>query len=294
MPDQNDLFDPRFERQAALDNVLSTSTDQIRFHPFENVRRGYDPEAVRSYLATLASWFDALKSRVRALEQARPHIAADAPVTPTEWVEPSVAEEPRVDPYEEMANRVAGVIRAADEYAREAKSRAEDERTRSTEEAGLQAERAIAEARTEADRIVSLAEETADQRLAAANEEVARLERKAEEVLAEARAEAEMLTSDLGPRRESILEQLRTLRASLAQLTNEVDTHLGSLDKGPGTDWSVEPDLDLDGMADLDLASEGAEVAEASEDEVDEVTIEEESVSIRSGVTEARRETQSR
>jgi hypothetical protein len=291
MPEQSDPFDPQVARQNALDNVLSNSSDQIRFHPFEIVRRGYDAQAVRGYLSILASWFDALKARVRVLEE-RHAIPGDIAGPPPGSAGAPAADAYRADAYEEVAVRVAGVMRAADEYARETRAQAEEQLSRAHDEAERQAERVLDEARERADRIVTSAERTAEDRLAATGEEVQRLEQGAEEALARARAAAEELISELGPRRQSILDELQSLRASLGRLADEVDSHLGSLTESSDLEGFPAADLDAGGMADLDREVEPLGAVEDSTGPIEEVTVVEDSVSFRADGTQPQPETQ--
>ncbi|MFM7718628.1 MAG: DivIVA domain-containing protein [Actinomycetota bacterium] len=83
-----------------FDLPLFASADQIRRREFVATRRGYDPDQVRAYLEQLADQIEQLEGMVRDARQ-----RADA------------SSAPQADPYQEVASRVAGAIRAADESA---------------------------------------------------------------------------------------------------------------------------------------------------------------------------------
>jgi len=105
------------------------SDEQIRRREFATVRRGYDPDQVRAYLATLADHVEALE---RALIQAR------ARVKELEAAPPPQA----TDAYEQLSQRFAGVLATADTEAGQL-----------VEEARTEAERIKAEARARAEEV---------------------------------------------------------------------------------------------------------------------------------------------
>jgi cell division initiation protein len=103
------------------------SGEQIRQREFATVRRGYDPDQVRSYLFTLAAHVDALE---RSLAEVRARVAeleAAPPPAPT-------------DPYEQLSKRFAGVLATADSQAAEVVEQARDEAARIKAEAQARAE----------------------------------------------------------------------------------------------------------------------------------------------------------
>src|SRR5438874_2177312 len=174
-----------------LDLPLLPSADQIRRREFATIRRGYDPEQVREYLAQISAQVETLE---RELRDARLEAAApERPVT---------VPEPAEDPYETLASRMADMLRAADRKAAEL-----------VEEARAETGRMLMEARVDADRI----------RLdAQARAEEARQE--GSELLGNARDEAERVLSGLSARREILVDQLQEMRAKLLGVARDLSS----------------------------------------------------------------------
>src|SRR2546427_12482437 len=98
---------------ADLDLPLVPSADQIRRREFASVRRGYDPDQVRDYLAQVANQVESME---RELGEAR--LAAEAPAVlpaaaPVEEAAPP-REATKDDAYEKLSRRIANLIAAAD------------------------------------------------------------------------------------------------------------------------------------------------------------------------------------
>ena len=167
-----------------FDLPLFASADQIRRREFVATRRGYDPDQVRAYLEQLADQVEQLEGMVREARQ-----RADA------------ASGPKSDPYQEVAARVAGAIRAADESAQRMLSEAEGK------VGGL-----LADARKEADRIRAEAQATADAALASA-----------ETLVREASERAGKTASELTARRELVLEHLGEMRERLVAAAGQIE-----------------------------------------------------------------------
>ncbi len=176
-----------------LDLPVLLSADQIRRREFVAIRRGYDPAQVRDYLDQLAAQVEQMESMFR---EAR--LEADAAVR--------AAAQPRVDPYTQLAGRVAGVLRAADEEA---------ERIR--REASEDAERMIGEARADADRVRTDAQSRAEE---------ARTE--AEATLREAREQADRTISGLATKRDALVDQLATMRERLVGVARDIESTITS------------------------------------------------------------------
>lgn len=167
-----------------FDLPLFASADQIRRREFVATRRGYDPDQVRAYLDQLADQVEQLEGMVRDARQ-----RADA------------ASGPKADPYQEVAARVAGAIRAADESAQRMLSEAE----------GKVGE-LLADARKEADRIRAEAQATADAALASA-----------ETLVREASDRAGKTANELTARRELVLEHLGEMRERLVAAAGQIE-----------------------------------------------------------------------
>src|SRR5687767_8028595 len=171
-----------------LDLPVLMSAEQIRRREFVTIRRGYDPDQVRNYLDQLAAQVERMASMIReARMEAESAIRAGA--------------SPKTDPYEQLAQRVASVIREADDVA---------ERTRS--EASREAERALEQARADADRIRLDASTHAEQ----SREE-------AERSVHEAREQAHRTIEGLATRREALVGQLSQMQERLLGVARDLE-----------------------------------------------------------------------
>jgi len=114
-----------------IDLPFLPSATQIRRREFASVRRGYDPDQVRTYLAQVAEQLETLEQEVRDL-RLQPEPSGGPPPGPP----------PSEDPYERLAKRLTALLATAD---REAEG--------IIAEARAEATAMVNEARTEADRI---------------------------------------------------------------------------------------------------------------------------------------------
>ena len=171
---------------AELDVPLLPSAEQIRRRMFATVRRGFDPDQVRDYLLQVAEQVDDLEGQVR---EARLEVeAAFRPSTPQR------------DPYEELAGRLAELLRVADREAEAIR-----------QEAMADAERMVTEARADADRIRVDAQSTAEEaRHRGAN------------TLRQAREEADRTLAGLASRRETLVEQLQSMQDRLMTVAKDL------------------------------------------------------------------------
>ena len=198
-----------------LDLPLLPSAEQIRRREFATIRRGYDPEQVRDYLRQVAAQVESLERQVREArleaESTRsagvqPEAEAEAQTQTAPDPEPDPT--PQVDPYEELAARLADLIRSADGQAGRIMSEAQTEATRQ-----------MNEARAEADRIRTDAQSQA---------EAAR--QQGDEVLHHAKVEAERVLSTLSTRREHLVDQLQQMQSRLLGVAQELESALGEDD----------------------------------------------------------------
>lgn len=171
-----------------LDLPVLMSPEQIRRREFVTIRRGYDPDQVRNYLDQLAAQVERMASMIReARMEAESAIRASA--------------SPKTDPYEQLAQRVASVIREADDVA---------ERTRS--EASREAELALEQARADADRIRLDASTHAEQSRA-----------EAERSVHDAREQAHRTIEGLATRREALVGQLSQMQERLIGVARDLE-----------------------------------------------------------------------
>jgi DivIVA domain-containing protein len=175
-----------------LDLPLLVTPEQIRRREFVQTRRGYDATQVRDYLEQIARQVEQMQALLR---EAR--LEADAATK-------AATAAPRSDPYEQLATRLADVLRAADRHAEQMKA-----------EAHAEAETILGEARADADRIrldaQSKAEEARDQ---------------AERALREAREHADETISGLASRRAALVDQLAAMQDRLLSVARELDDAL--------------------------------------------------------------------
>ena len=174
-----------------LDLPLLPSADQIRRREFATIRRGYDPEQVRDYLLMIGRQVETLEHELREarLQAGGSHEVVTVP-------------EPREDPYERLATRVADVLRSCDEQAE-----------RILQDAREEAARTLSEARSEADRIRVDAQSRAEEARQAGTE-----------VLQNAEEEAALVLSTLSARRETLVEQLQLMQSRLIGAAQELET----------------------------------------------------------------------
>jgi len=178
-----------------LDLPFQPSSEQIRRREFATIRRGYDPEQVRSFLLGVA---DSVMSLEDDLRKAK---GGSGPMAPAQEAAGEVSSaKPAVDPYEALGKRFAGLLGTADKEAQ-----------RLVAEAKAESTRVLAEARSEAERIRVNAQTRAEE---------ARAE--SLQLLEKARTEAERALTGLSSRREELLDQLQTMRSRLVSAAEDL------------------------------------------------------------------------
>jgi cell division initiation protein len=152
---------------------FAASGEQIRQREFATVRRGYDPDQVRSYLTMLAAHVETVE-RALADAQTRIRQLEDAP--------PAPSPEPEADAYEQISRRFASVLSSADheadrvvEQARAEAERIKDEAQSRAEEARIRASQALVNAREESDRMLATLAERRETMLSQLHEMQSRL-----------------------------------------------------------------------------------------------------------------------
>ncbi len=169
---------------SSLDMDVTARRDPayIRSREFARVRKGYDPDQVRDFLHQVAGWFDDVETDLasaRAEHRVRPPRAFD--------------ERPPADPYSVLGERVAEVLRTAEQHAELVRTEAEEASQRLLEEARQESQRLRHRAQEEADRV---------------REEAAR-------ALEAARVEAERMVAGLSERRNALAAELHATKARL-------------------------------------------------------------------------------
>ncbi|MGZ4152224.1 MAG: DivIVA domain-containing protein [Actinomycetota bacterium] len=230
-----------------LDLPILVTPEQIRRREFVTTRRGYDVEQVRDYLEQLSHQVEQMETMLRTAK-----LQADAAERARSG--------PRLDPYQQLSDRFAEVLRTTDREADRIRREAKEE-----------ADRVLREARTEADRIRLDAQSRAEQ----AREE-------AERAVREARSHADRTISGLATRRDALVEQLAAMQERLIDVAHELEAAierpedeaalLASLEAaaadasiGDPTTETAEPDADA--VAELEATFAPDEPAEPAEPE---------------------------
>ena len=172
-----------------LDLPVLISAEQIRRREFVTIRRGYDPDQVRAYLEQLADQVELMRVLLR---EAKAEAESAARTTA----------QPRHDPYEQLGERVASVIREADRVAETIRS-----------EAHRDAEQLTRDARADADRIRTDAQATAEDARA-----------RADAAVRSAREEADRTIAGLATRRDALVEQLASMQERLIGVAHDLES----------------------------------------------------------------------
>jgi DivIVA domain-containing protein len=186
---------------ANLDLPVLMSGDQIRRREFVAIRRGYDPGQVREFLEQVADHVQQMES-----------VLQEAKLEATSAIR--AASQPRTDPYTQLAERVADVLRSADEEADKARR-----------DARAEAEHILSEAREDADRIRE------DARVRA---EEARAE--ADRTLREARDQADRTITGLSTKRDALVDQLASMQERLVGVARDLESTISMPDVPELTD----------------------------------------------------------
>src|SRR5512134_3280918 len=134
-----------------------------RLPAFTTVRRGYDPAQVLTFVKQARERIEALETRIGDLEEERDRIAKDRDLALESW------DSTKKEPYDEMAGRLADLMRSFDSEVEKLRADAQAESERTLSEARAEAERILehsqgadAEAREQAEGIVRQAREEAE------------------------------------------------------------------------------------------------------------------------------------
>ncbi|MDQ4109034.1 MAG: DivIVA domain-containing protein [Actinomycetota bacterium] len=206
-----------------LDMPLLPSAEQIRRREFATVRRGYDPQQVRTYLASIAKQVGTLE---RELSQLRLEVGSAA-ARGEEMTDPGTTSRPTPaeDPYDALSKRFAALIEMADQEAE-----------RILENARSEAAQALDQATSEADRIRVDAQAHAEE----ARQEGA-------DLLERAKTESDRVLSGLAERRRGLVTQLEEMRSKLVRVAEDLTVPIEEAARADAVD------------ADLADTSDGAE-----------------------------------
>jgi DivIVA domain-containing protein len=205
-----------------IDVASRRSPDSIRNKEFARIRRGYDPDQVQDYLNQIAGWIDQLEKELR---QARTELATMS----------RRRIQTDKDPYERLGNRVAEILRTAEQYAEQTRREAAEEVGRQLSEAKERAERQVVEAKDRAEKQLTESRTEAERVRREAKSEAQRLRVAADAAIVRARTEAEALLANLVQRRDALLTELHSYRERLMGLVGQLEPVMkspGSLEQG--------------------------------------------------------------
>src|SRR5436190_6449415 len=177
---------------SILDMDVTTRRDPayIRSRQFARVRKGYDPDQVRDFLPQLAGWFDDLE-----VDLASAH--AEQLIRPA----PEVVERPAsTDPYSALGERVAEILRTAEQHAERVRTEAEETAQRVLDEARRESVRLRERAQKETEAVHQATQEQAEATRRSAQDEANRVTEEASRALEAARLEAERMLAGLAER----------------------------------------------------------------------------------------------
>ena len=198
-----------------LDVTARRDPGSIRGREFATVRKGYDPDQVRSFLDQVATWVDDLEIDLATTRAEARRLPAAPP--------PQAAPEPVVDPYAVLGARVAEVLRVAEEHAARITEEAEASIQRMLEEARDESQRMRTRAQEEADGVRQSAQEYSDATRRAAQEEADRVREDAADALESARVEAERTVAGLSERQSALAAELHATRSRLLGIVSQLE-----------------------------------------------------------------------
>jgi cell division septum initiation protein DivIVA len=240
---------------------------------FEVQMRGYSRRQVDEFIARCRSQIRELEQRLaRALgdgEELRRDLAATR--------QQALGAKPA---HEEVSERIAQILKLADDEAKSQKSKAHEDIARQRNDAQTEAEKIRAEAREQAERMLTAAQEQAERAITSARAEaektVTAARSEAEKTLTAARTEAERTTTDARKKSESALasskaQAKKALDEATARATaihDGAERRLNLLSTRHAETIKRLTDI-LDGVSSL-VAAETARMS--LEDEVDQAT----------------------
>jgi cell division initiation protein len=177
-----------------IDLPFLPSAAQIRRREFASVRRGYDPDQVRDYLAQVAEQVENLEQELNE-SKLQP---SDAPKSQRQARPSGAASE---DPYERLSKRLTTLLATADKEAEGIVA-----------EARVDSARMVNEARSEADRIRVDAQARAEEARQQGNE-----------LLERAKTEADRVLLGLSERRETLVSHLQDMQTRLVGVAKELE-----------------------------------------------------------------------
>ncbi len=229
---------------------------------FEMQMRGYSRRQVDEFIARC-------RSQIRDLEQRLARSLDDGEELRRDLAQARQQALGAKPAHEEVSERIAQILKLADDEARSQKSKAHEEIARQRNDAQADAEKSRAEAREQAERMLTAAQEQAERAITSARAE-------AEKTLTAARTEAERTTTEARKKSESALasakaQAKKALDEATARATaihDGAERRLNLLSTRHSETIKRLTDI-LDGVSSL-VAAETARMS--LEDEVDQAT----------------------
>jgi len=163
---------------------------------FEMQMRGYSRRQVDEFIARCRSQIRDLEQRLaRSLDETE-ELKRDLATARQQALGAKPA-------HEEVSERIAQILKLADDEARSQKSKAHEDIARQRNEAQQEADKVRAEAREQAERMLTAAQEQAERAITSARAE-------AEKTVTAARTEAENTTSDARKKSEAVLASAKS------------------------------------------------------------------------------------
>ena len=211
------------------------TADEIRRRSFSTVDRGYAPGEVREYLARLSEWFADLNVQLSRLRKAGDE-AGSAPTPP--------ATVPSHGEAQELAARMAEILRDAEQHASKLREDAEEGAASKLSDAERRSAAMVAEADERSRAMLSEAELTSN-----------RLRDESGGWAERARAEAEDLLTTAHETRATLLGELKSIRAALEGAHARLEAVPVSVSREPADHDPSAAVSDLAAEIDQQLAS---------------------------------------
>ena len=174
---------------------------------FEVQMRGYSRRQVDEFIARC-------RSQIRDLEQRLAHALDDGEELRRHLATARQQALGAKPAHEEVSERIAQILKLADDEARSQKSKAHEDIARQRNDAQSEAEKIRTEAREQAERMLTAAQEQAERAITSARAEaektVTGARNEAEKTLTSARTEAERTTTDARKKSESALASAKS------------------------------------------------------------------------------------
>jgi DivIVA domain-containing protein len=183
------------------------TADEIRRRSFSTVERGYAPGEVREYLARLSEWFADLNVQLSRLRKA----GDEAPPATA----PSSAEVPSHGEAQELAARMAEILRDAEQHASKLREDAEERAASTLSDAERRSTAMLSDAEQRSAAMVAEADERSRAMLSDAELTSNRLRDESGGWAERARAEADELLSTAHETRATLLAELTSIRSAV-------------------------------------------------------------------------------